>query len=286
MFDAHAHLQDPRLSGAADFLLARSVEAGITGVGCCGTSPEDWEGVARWAGRALPFRLVPAFGIHPWFVESAPPDWEKRLSDRLDTHPEAVIGEIGLDGLRREISREIQERILIRHLEIAAERGLPVVLHGARAWERMLVLLRPFIPALPSLLLHGFGGSAEVLGQYRRMDAYFSIAGSVCNPLAKRVRAAVPLIPEGRLLVETDSPDLFPRGGDPVEGGSVPLNQPANLRLIIREVAALRGATEREIEALTARNAERFFRSRPSRNRTVPLSSDTPSDGKSGRNPS
>lgn len=261
MFDAHTHLQDPRLSDVLDEVVRQAALAGVTGVCCCGTVPDDWAATHRLAQAALPFVLVPAFGVHPWYVRFLPAGWFEALEEYLDRNPVAAIGEIGLDGVLDDVPMELQERVLVRQLAFAEHVRRPVVLHGARAWGRLLDVLKPYARRLPGFVAHGFGGTAEILKQILNMGGYVSFAGSVCNPKAEKIRAAAREIPDSQLLIETDSPDLFPAGGRAAAIGAngKPLNQPANLARVLNEVAALRGVSPEALSDLTGANARRLF---------------------------
>jgi TatD DNase family protein len=205
------------------------------------------------------FTILPAFGVHPWFVADLPPDWCGRLEQVLTAHPAAPVGEIGLDGLRPEIPRDRQRQVLDAQLELAARLGRPVVLHGARAWGELLAALKPFASRLPGFVVHGFSSSADLLREVVALGGAVSFAGSVCQPQAARVRAAAAAAPADRLLVETDTPDIFPLGGVSALADAPRLNQPANLALVIAAVAGVRGAPPGEIAALTAANARRVL---------------------------
>jgi TatD DNase family protein len=259
MFDAHAHLQDPRLAGRLDGVAAAAAAAGVTGLCCCGTSPDDWEATARLAAARFPFIIVPAFGVHPWYAAGLPPDWLDRLRARLEANPVAALGEIGLDGIRTDVPPAAQESVLKAQLEEAARRRTPVILHGARAWGRLADAVQPYADRLPAIIAHGFGGSAEIMRRFLEMGAFLSFAGNVCNPAAKKVRSAVAQVPEDRLLIETDSPDLFPPGGDSAGTGpdGRPVNQPCNLRLTLAAAALLRRTSPEALSDATGSNARR-----------------------------
>ncbi|MBP5226244.1 MAG: TatD family hydrolase [Kiritimatiellae bacterium] len=261
MFDAHAHLQDTRLSGNREVVLRRAAETGVTGVCCCATSPADWDAVAAFIRDPTPFVVVPAFGVHPWYAENLPADWLERLNRTLDAHPAAALGEVGLDGIRKSIPFEVQRQCLVSQLELAACHRIPVVLHGARAWEPLLETIRPFREKIPGFLIHGFSGSPDQMRRFLDLGAAISIAGSVCNPQAKKIRAAAKELPDSQLLIETDSPDLFPVGGTSLPGtpAGKPVNHPANLRQVLETVAALRDATPDAIADLTGANARRIL---------------------------
>jgi len=261
VFDAHTHLQSPLLSGVLPRVIDDAARAGVTGVCCCATMPDDWSAVAELARARLPFVLVPAFGVHPWHVQGLPADWPDRLAALLDAHPVAAVGEIGLDGLRDDVPAALQDEVFRRQLDIAERLRRPVILHGARAWGRLTERIKPFARLLPGVVVHGFSGSAEILKQLLNLGAYVSFAGSVCNPNARRVRAAAAAVPPDRLLIETDTPDILPPGGQPVSAvpHDPPLNQPANLPLVAQAVAHIRGLDVAEAGVVVERNARRVY---------------------------
>jgi TatD DNase family protein len=248
LFDAHCHLQDvPDIES----LMARAASAGIERMVCCGTSSKDWNRVLQLATE-FP-QIIPMIGLHPWFVchslRSLPhhecdeaslaslgsKDWKEHfqtLEKLLREHPEAGIGETGLDFQERFTNRTEQEACFAAHLELARELNRPVAVHCVHAWGRLVELLREH-PA-PRVLLHAFGGAAELIPELIKLNCWFSFCGSVTHPNAKRVRAAAIAVPENRLLVETDSPDFTPAGCEPP-------NEPANLVHIVRAIAGLRG---------------------------------------------
>lgn len=267
MFDAHLHLQDARFDTCRDAVIAAAAAAGVRGACCCGAAPDDWKAVAA-LGRfpRSSFSILPAFGAHPWFADPLPPDWMERLESFLALRPDAPVGEIGLDGIRARPSREIQRRVLVAQLEIAVRLRRPVVLHGARAWGELLAVLRPLASRLPGFVGHAFGGSSEVLRDWVALGGFLSFAGTVCNPMAARVRAAVAATPADRLLIETDAPDGMPAGLEPEEARrslkhGIPegINHPALLTRVCRSVAQLRKEPVAATAELTRENALRFF---------------------------
>ncbi len=260
LFDAHCHLQDvPDIE--IESLMARAVSAGVERMVCCGTSSKDWNRVLQLAAEYP--QIIPMIGIHPWFVPMIGPEarrerprrsdeaatgqgaaihpwfvsgqWKEHfqtLEKLLRKHPEAGIGETGLDFHKQFTNRTEQESCFAAHLELAREMNRPVAVHCVNAWGRLVELLREH-PA-PRVLLHAFGGAAELIPELIKLNCWFSFCGSVTNQSARRVRAAAAAVPENRLLVETDSPDFTPAGCEPP-------NEPANLVHIVRAIAGLRG---------------------------------------------
>ena len=247
--------------------MERASAAGIERMACCGTSPDDWQKVFRLAAECP--QVIPMIGIHPWFVKGrdgspSRPDgaarpavepylWEQDfqcLGKLLRENPEAGIGETGLDFQERFTNRPEQEASFVAHLDLARELNRPIAVHCVHAWGRLVDILREH-PA-PRVLLHAFGGAAELIPELVELNCWFSFCGSVMNPNAKRVRAAAIAVPEDRLLIETDAPDFT------LPGCALP-NEPANLVQIARAVAELRGISPEWLATLTFSNAESFF---------------------------
>lgn len=261
MFDAHAHLHDPAVLPFLDDVVSASLKVGVGQLCNCATSPNDWLDTYALPELAAGLRVISGYGVHPWYAGTLPSGWLDELELYLRQDPSAVLGEIGLDGIRDDAAPALQEKVLKEQLALAVRHGRPVVLHGARAWGDLVKVLRS-APQLPGFVAHGFGGSLEIMRLLVEMGGYISFAGSVCNRRAVRVRAAARETPLERLLVESDAPAMFPMGGTPVAGAhpdTPPLNQPCNLVLIARTIAELRGMTFEEVAAITYRNARQIL---------------------------
>jgi TatD DNase family protein len=248
LFDAHCHLQDDALFPDFEKVMQRAVAAGVERAVCCGTAPRDWEKVFQCSEKSD--GVLPMVGIHPWFVAK---DWKRSfraLENLLQKHPEAGIGETGLDFQARFINRAEQEACFAAHLDLACELNRPVTVHCVRAWGRLSEILHEH-PA-PRIQLHAFGGAAELIPELGGLNCWFSFGGSVTNPRAKRARGSVAAVPPERLLIETDAPD-FP----PADCSSP--NEPANLIYILRTVAELRSISIEEASDVLFRNSINYF---------------------------
>ena len=99
------------------------------------------------------------------------------------------------------------------------------------------------------MLIHCFGGSAEVAMELVKRGGYISFSGSITRPNNKKAGPAIRAVPDDRILIETDAPDILPA----TAGGE--LNEPANLRLVLSKAAELRGIPEDALASLTFKNA-------------------------------
>lgn len=252
LFDVHSHLQDERLASRLGAVLGRARDVGVERIVCCGCTERDWEDVRRIA--AAHSEVVPSYALHPMYIESRSGDWLDRLRERL-ADPAAVVGEIGLDHLVGGIDPLDQEQVFVAQLKLAAEQGRPAAIHCRKAWGRMLEILRAHADFEAGVHIHSFSGSVESLRSVCAMGARVSWSGAVTHPGNRRGQAAVQAVPLNRLLIETDSPDLAPDGAD-----TRSVNEPANLPLVLRCIASLRGLPPGELAEIAWSNSCRLFR--------------------------
>lgn len=252
LVDTHAHLSDQRLADRLDDILGRARDAGVRHVIAIGTTAADSaEGLAlaeRYPG------VFAAVGIQPNHVaEAVDGDWEQIVS--LAREPRVVaIGETGLDRYWDRTPFAMQEEYFARHLGLARELGLPVVIH-CRDSERDIVAAIERFGAPVRGVLHSFTGSQADAEAFLTLGLHISFAGMVTYTSAKSdpLRAVASWVPADRLLVETDSPYLSPH---PFRGKT---NEPARVVETARVVARVRGVELQQLARETSQNARRLF---------------------------
>ncbi len=237
-YDAHCHLQDPRFGGTVEEILKACQDRGIQRLVVNGTRESDWDRVAELAER-YPDLILPSYGLHPWWSRERSANWREDLEARLLANPRASIGETGLDRWMENPDPADQEEVLLAHLDLAERLNRPLSLHCLRAWGHLDAVLRAHPRPARGILLHSYGGPAEMVRPLADLGAYFSFAGYFLNPSQEKKRAAFQLVPEDRLLIESDAPDqvLPPELDefsliDPDTGKR--LNHPGNLPVIYR----------------------------------------------------
>ncbi len=256
----HLHLQEAVLEGNLPSVLRRAGEAGVSYFLCNGSAPGDWPDVLRLAQSHA--AIIPCFGLHPWYVESRPADWAATLEAFLDKIPSGV-GEIGLDRWKEPRDEAGQRAVFLEQLDLARQKNRPVMIHCLRAWGDLEEILRREKPLPAGFLLHAFGGPANLIPRFVRLGGYFSFAGNILDRAREKLRLALRTVPEDRLLLETDSPDFPPLHSTgalliPTAGGK-PANQPANLGLILRAAADIRGVCPDELAQSLWENSRRFL---------------------------
>jgi TatD DNase family protein len=255
LFDTHAHLDLPQFDEDRDGVVARAAEAGIESILCVGISADSSLASLQWAEQ---FGLVAAVGIHPNYAsEAVPGDWD-RVVAMLDCPRVVALGETGLDCYRDHSPLTLQQDYFDRHLRLAQERDLPVVIHCRDAQAEMIPMLQAAAERGPLRgVLHAFSGDDAMAAECVALGLHVSFAGNVTytNKKFESLRAAAKTIPIDRLLVETDSPFLVPQ----VFRGKQPSNEPAYVVHTARFLADLRGEPLDELASQTTANAKRLF---------------------------
>ena len=162
----------------------------------------------------------------------------------------AAWGEIGLDYHYSPETREAQLKLFGEQLEEARKRNLPVVIHTREADDDTLALLRE----IPSRgIIHCYTGTPENAKRFLDLGFYISISGIVTFKPADNVRASAHVVPDDRILIETDAPVLAPV---PLRGQP---NEPAFIVHTCEFLAKLRGVSADDFAELTFANAERIL---------------------------
>ena len=218
-----------------------------------GEGPPDLETGVRLADDHPAFYAT--VGVHPHDAAKSADDTLKRVSE-LAKHPKVIaIGEIGLDYHYDFSPRDRQRAIFAEQLAIAAEAGLPAVIHTREAWDDTFELIeRHWTPAGIPGIMHCFTGGVAEARRSLESGFYLSFGGIVTFPKALEIQQAAREAPADRILVETDAPYLAPV---PLRGKR---NEPSFVVHTAAKLAQLRGSTPEEIAALTTDNFRRVFK--------------------------
>lgn len=256
LFDSHCHLQDQRIIKDLDEILARAVESGVTKMVCCGSCEDDWDHVLEIYLKNKDL-IIPAFGIHPWYVAQRGESWLDRLKEILKRVPEAAVGEIGLDHALESRNDNDQLKVFTIQLELAAELKRPVSIHCRKAWGDLLSALEKSGGVAYGGAVHSFSGAPEIVEQLENYNLCISFSGSITYERNKRARESCRRVSSDRLLIETDSPDIRPSGYD------LPDNEPSTLRSVAETVAMIRSCSAEEIGRITYANGSAVFDRNP-----------------------
>jgi TatD DNase family protein len=259
MIDSHCHLAAEEFAADLSDVVSRARGAGLTTAVCILAAGNDEESaraaVVRHEWPAIRF----AAGIHPHQANH----FAGAIDGALETVRRSVayedpcaIGEIGLDYHYDFSPRDVQQEIFRAQLRLARELRLPVVIHSREATDDTFRILRE---GPVRGVFHCFTGDEVMARAALDMGFYLSFAGIVTFPAAVSIREAAKIVPEDRLLAETDSPYLAPV---PYRGKR---NEPAHVVQVIQTLAEVRGARPEDVAARVTRNFEALFGAPPPR---------------------
>jgi TatD DNase family protein len=205
-----------------------------------------------------PGTLYSTAGVHPHHASDYDDTSDALIRSLIEKDTVVAVGECGLDYFRNFSPRETQLDAFRRQLEIAKDSGMPVFLHQRDAHDDFVEILEPTLPDLSRAVAHCFTGEGDSLREYVAMGLYIGITGWICDERrGKHLHDIVPIIPDDRLLVETDAPYLLPRSIRPKPKNR--RNEPMYLPEVVRVIAEARGQTPEHVAAISTANAERFF---------------------------
>ena len=251
--DSHCHLTDRAFGADRSAVLARAREAGVKRVVTIASDAEDSRAALELA-RANEGVWCTA-GIHPHAVgdSGASAGASSALDPLRDVaaHPRCVaIGETGLDYFYDNAPRAAQRRSFTRHVELAGELGLPVVVHSREAEADTAAVIRECAGTVTGVL-HCFTGSRDLLEKAVAAGWFVSFTGIATF---KSFDAALArLAPADRYMIETDSPYLAPV---PKRGRR---NEPAFVAHVAAALARLRGEAPERVAQDTWTNTAAFF---------------------------
>lgn len=254
LVDTHAHLADPRLTARLDEVLAAAALAGVGRIVAVATTAADTCSVIAIA-REHPTLVVASAGIHPnEAADAADEDWAT-IACLAGDDVVVAIGETGLDRHWDRTPFPQQQDLFDRHLLLAHDQGLPVIIHSRDCHRDTIEQLRRPGRQVRGVL-HSFTGTWDEAEEFLALGLHISFAGMLtfANKSLESLRVAAARVPLDRLLVETDSPYLSPA---PHRGQT---NEPARVVHTAARLAELRGIALQELAGATTANATKLFR--------------------------
>ena len=254
--DSHAHLADPAFDADREDVIARARASGAAAVIVIGESLEA-AGRARTTAEAHPDFLFHTVGVHPH--DAAGFDRARDLTG-IREHVAAgavAIGECGLDYHYDHSPRDRQRRAFAEQLALAQELARPVVVHTREAEDDTRAMVREAGGAGIRGVLHCFTGTVALAEEALAAGWYVSFSGIITFKKWDDL-ALLRLIPDDRLLAESDAPYLAPV---PDRGKR---NEPAWVQRTVAHLAQVRGADAEATGRLTITNAAKLFSLPPS----------------------
>ncbi|MBN2019593.1 MAG: TatD family hydrolase [Sedimentisphaerales bacterium] len=251
LIDAHCHLTYEQF-GDIEAVLQRSRDAGITGWITIGTDVEESGKAVELTGRFE--NMFATAAIHPHEAKSADQSAMAQIKELAKNNKVVAIGETGLDFHYEFSTKEQQRESFIKHLEMAAELNLPVVIHSREAFDETVEILEKHKGQLKGVVFHCFSGSVEQAKMVLEKGWFISLTGVVTFKNANKTREVAKLVPLERLMIETDAPYLSP---EPMR--KLKVNEPAFLIHTAKFIAGLRGMELANFADKVTATTKQFF---------------------------
>lgn len=254
LVDTHCHLADSRLDSELEAVLARAAEAGIAKIVSVGAiGPIDNDRRTLEIAERYP-HIFAAVGVHPHDAKDCTGERLAQLAELARSEKVVAIGESGLDFHYMHSPVEDQEKSLREHLRLAATLSKPIVIHCRDAEERLAAIVREESLPPKGGVIHCFTGNAKAAEMFLELGFHISFSGILTFKNADQVREAARIVPDDRVMVETDAPYLAPQ---PYRGKR---NEPAFVRRTLEVLAEVRRIDSSALAATTVSNSELLFR--------------------------
>lgn len=189
-------------------------------------------------------------GFHPTELEDFKLKDLEWLERNASNEKIVGIGEIGLDYHYENTDKEKQQLVFRKQLEIASKMRKPIVVHSRDSIQDTYNILKEYDLRGS---IHCFSGSVEMAREFVKRGFFLGIGGIITYKTAKNIKEVVKGIPLSYLLLETDSPYLAP---EPYRAAS---NSPANIPVIAKAIADLKGLEMAEVARVCTSNTVGLF---------------------------
>lgn len=250
MVDTHAHLYVEQFTDDIEAVIDRASQENVERIYLPNINPSSIEDLFNLCDR-YPDKLFPMLGLHPGEVKDDYRDQLTLIEDQLDGRKIYAIGEIGTDAYWDKTHLKEQEAAFNIQCEWAIERDLPIVIHARDTLDWQIELVENFGGALRGIF-HCFTGNRVQAERIVELGFYLGIGGVVTyknGGLDKVLESD--LLPY--IVLETDAPYLAPK---PYRGKR---NESAYLVHIVQRISEILDVEEREVKAVTTRNADKIF---------------------------
>ena len=259
-FDSHAHLDDEKFDVDREKVISEIENSDIA---CFVTAGYSLEASKKAVKIANQYNFIYATcGISP---NDIPQDEENLWKEILeiesivksnkDSKKIVAIGEIGLDYYweKDDERRNLQRKAFIKQIELANKLQLPIVIHTRDAIMDTLEILKAN-PVKENGIFQCCPHNRELIKEALKFGFYISFAGPITFKSSKNAEEIIKLVPNNRILIETDSPYLAP---EPVRGTR---NDPRNVKYIAQKIADAKGISVQDVANITFENAKKILK--------------------------
>ena len=255
LFDTHAHYNDEKFDNDRDKIIEEIYMSGVTRFVTAGYSIDSSK-IAIEISKKYQY-IYTIIGISP---NDIPENEEILLNqiieiEKLYNENEKIvgIGEIGLDYHWNKENKELQKIAFTEQIKLANKLDLPIIIHTREAVQDTIDILKNEISAIKKGIFHCCPLNRELVKEALKLGFYISLAGPITFKNSKNADEIIEMIPNNRILIETDSPYLAP---EPYRGTR---NDSRNIKYIAQKIGTVKNMDIEEVARITYENADRIF---------------------------
>ena len=251
MIDSHCHLDHEPLFSNLKNVLTRSKDIGVEKILSICTTKDSFYKIIEII-KIDPI-IYGTYGIHPHETNTDIVTKEEIIKNANSNEKIIAIGESGLDFYYNHSSKEKQISSFKSHIEAAVDLNIPVIVHSRNAEKETFDILNDYKIYKPKILMHCFTGSTEFANKLLTLESYFSASGIITFKNNLVLQETFRLIPNDKLLIETDSPYLAPV---PLRGKK---NEPSFIKHTLDKLANIKNISADKMEKITSQNFNILF---------------------------
>lgn len=250
LFDTHSHYNDEKFEVDREEIIEQTYNQGITKFVCAGYNLKSSREAVDIATR---YEFIYSIcGISPNDLDDYNKENLEEIKILAQNKKNVAIGEIGLDYYWEKDNKELQKQVFIDQINLANELNLPIVIHARDAVQDTIDLLKQY-PVSKKGIFHCAQLNKYLVEEAIKLGFYISFAGPVTFKNSKNAQEIVSLVPNDKILIETDSPYLAP---EPVRGTR---NDSRNVKYVAEKISDIKGLPVEQIAEITYENAKRIF---------------------------
>ena len=251
MIDSHCHLDHEPMFSDLKNVIHRSKNVGIEKILSICTTIDSFEKIVK----IINFDpiIYGTFGIHPHECSDNIVTKEDIINNVKKNNKIIGIGESGLDFYYNHSDKEKQIASFKTHIEASIHLNMPIIVHSRSAENETFRILKSYEKFKPKILMHCFTGSAEFAHKLLTLGSYFSASGIITFKNSTDLQETFKLIPNDKLLIETDSPYLAPV---PLRGKK---NEPSYIKHTLEKLANLKNTEVNKMKKITSNNFNLLF---------------------------
>lgn len=252
LIDTHCHLDFSEFDVDREAVLVRAKEAGVEYIINVGSSLQNSRAAVSLANKYP--SIFASVGIHPHDASDFDPASFDQIKELAKNNKRVIaIGEVGLDFYRNLSPKDIQEESFRQFIRLSKELNLPLIIHSRQAQQETLAILKEERYSALRGVVHCFSGDKDFLSECLSLGLYISFTCNVTYKKADSLREVLKLVPQDRLLLETDAPYLSP------EGFRGKRNEPCQVKLLAEYIAQLKQVSFKDISEITTENTRNLF---------------------------